>query len=234
MTYITGDKHGDFKEIKRFVKISNLSKDDVVIVLGDSGVNYYTDLRSRRYKHAANELGIKLFCIHGNHEARTETLSEYIESEFWGGRVLVDPEFPNTIFAIDGEVYQIPTKNGIKETLVIGGAYSVDKMYRISRGYNWYNDEQPSDEIKNKVEKVLEERNLKIDIILSHTCPLRYEPIEWFLSGIRQDLVDKSTEEWFDKLLDKIIYFEKWYCGHYHGDKQIDKIEFMFHNIKEL
>ena len=60
MTYITGDKHGDFKEIKRFVKISNLSKDDVVIVLGDSGVNYYTDLRSRRYKHAANELGVKL------------------------------------------------------------------------------------------------------------------------------------------------------------------------------
>lgn len=234
MVYITGDKHGDFKEIKRFTKIVEPSEDDVMIILGDSGINYYKDLRCRRYKHDAQRLGIKLFCIHGNHEARPETIPEYVESEFWGGKVLIEPEFPNIIFAIDGEVYKIPTHNGIKETLVIGGAYSVDKMYRIARGYNWYNDEQPSEEIKNKVEKVLRERNQKIDIILSHTCPLRYEPIEWFLSGIQQDLVDKSTEEWLDKLFEDLEYFEKWYCGHYHGNKQIDKIEFMFHNIKEL
>lgn len=34
------------------------------------------------------------------------------------------------------------------EYLVICGAYSVDKLYRLSRGYGWWGDEQPSDEIK--------------------------------------------------------------------------------------
>lgn len=31
------------------------------------------------------------------------------------------------------------------KTIVIGGAYSVDKFYRLSKGYNWFEDEQPSD-----------------------------------------------------------------------------------------
>lgn len=41
------------------------------------------------------------------------------------------------------------------KTIVIGGAYSVDKFYRLSKGYNWFEDEQPSDEIKAYVESNL-------------------------------------------------------------------------------
>lgn len=37
--------------------------------------------------------------------------------------------------------------------LVIGGAYSVDKHFRLQRGLKWWADEQPSDEIKRHVEK---------------------------------------------------------------------------------
>ena len=34
------------------------------------------------------------------------------------------------------------------ETLVIGGAYSIDKFYRQSYGYGWWLDDQPSLAIK--------------------------------------------------------------------------------------
>lgn len=234
MVYITGDTHGDFRRIKKFCEMAKTTKNDTLIILGDSGLNYFTDLRNRRFKYDASKLPIKLFCIHGNHEERAELLPTYHKDKFWGATVLVEDDFPDLKFALDGEIYKIPTYNGIKEAIVIGGAYSVDKYYRLSTGNNWYNSEQPSFTIKNKVEEVLVNRNQKIDIILSHTCPFRYIPYEWFIGGIDQSKVDNSTEIWLDKIFLRINHFDKWYCGHYHGDKVIDKIEFMFENIKEL
>ena len=70
-----------------------------------------------------------------------------------------------------------------------------------------------------------------IDIVLSHTCPLKYEPTEVFMKGIDQSNVDKSIENFLDKVEESIDY-DKWYCGHYHTEKQIDKLEFMFGRIK--
>ena len=116
---------------------------------------------------------------------------------------------------------------------MIGGAYSVDKRYRLARGAKWWPDEQPSDEIKSKVESVLEQRGWQIDIVLSHTCPLKYEPREVFLAGINQSTVDKSTEVWLGTIEAKLQY-EHWYCGHYHTVKEIDKLQFMFEDFTLL
>jgi len=70
-----------------------------------------------------------------------------------------------------------------------------------------------------------------IDIILSHTCPLKYEPTEVFMKGVDQSRVDKSMEIFLDKV-EENIHYDKWYCGHFHTEKQIDKLEFMFGRIK--
>ena len=67
---------------------------------------------------------------------------------------------------------------------MIGGAYSVDKWYRLRMDMNWFPDEQPSAEIKASVERKLEELSWKVDVVLSHTCPERYVPVEAFLSGM--------------------------------------------------
>lgn len=142
---------------------------------------------------------------------------------YHGGKVWVEPKYPNIVFAIDGEVYDFCGHS----CLVIGGAYSVDKWYRLAVGANWWPDEQPSAEIKRKVEAVLEQRGWQVDIVLSHTCPLKYEPREVFLAGINQSTADKSTEKWLGRLEAKLQY-EHWYCGHYHTDKRIDKLQFMF------
>ena len=237
MVYVTGDTHGDFRRIKKFCKLADTTKADTLIILGDSGLNYYTDLRSARFKQEAQRLPIKIFAIHGNHEERASNIPTYHPIEFLGGRALVEDDYPDLIFALDGEIYRFQTHSGEENALVIGGAYSVDKYYRLSNGYNWYKSEQPSDEIKSKVEQVIANEKNDINIVLSHTCPVRYIPTEWFISGIPQNTVDRSTEIWLDTIYDKISHrsgFNRWLCGHYHGDKIVDSIRFMFSDIIEL
>ena len=51
------------------------------------------------------------------------------------------------------------------------------------------------------------------------------------MSGIDQSKVDNSTEKFLD-IIEENITYNKWYCGHYHTEKIIDKLEFMFGRIK--
>ena len=134
----------------------------------------------------------------------------------------MEKEYPNILFAKDGEIFNL---NGLK-TVAIGGAYSIDKMIRIAYGWSWWEDEQPSEEIKQYVEQQLDKMDWKVDVVLSHTTPLKYELVEVFLSGADQSRVDKSTEEWLDGIEDRLEY-KKWYCGHYHTEKKIDRVEIM-------
>ena len=189
--YLTGDTHGQFERITSFCERQQVQPENTFIILGDVGLNYYGDRRDNRGKDKLAKIPITFFCIHGNHEMRPSKELGYHVKEYHGGKVWVQPEYPNLVFAIDGEIYDFFGHSCI----VIGGAYSVDKYYRLARGYNWFEDEQPSDEIKEKVERVLSERDWKIDVVLSHTCPLRYEPTEVFLSMIDQSSVDKSISD---------------------------------------
>ena len=227
--YLTGDTHGQFNRIKAFCNEREVEPENTFIILGDVGLNYFGDMRDRYGKLKLSQIPITFFCLHGNHEMRPSAELGYIESEYHGGKVMLQPEYPNILFAIDGEVYDFMGYS----CLVIGGAYSVDKYYRLARGMNWFPDEQPSEEVKAKVERVLEERNWKVDIVLSHTCPLRYEPIEVFLPMIDQSTVDKSTEQWLESIEQRLTY-ERWYCGHYHTEKKIDKLQFMFNDYELL
>lgn len=120
-----------------------------------------------------------------------------------------------------------------KKAIVMGGAYSIDKEMRLMYGYGWWADEQPSEEIKADVERQLDKLDWKVDVVLSHTTPLKYEPVEVFLKGVDQSGVDKSTEIWLDGIEERLDY-GKWYCGHYHTKKKIDQLEIMFENFDLL
>ncbi len=221
MIYITGDTHREFS------RLNNLDyKDgDMLIVLGDSGINYCLNDEDIKYKKCLNDFNIKIFSIRGNHEERPENIKTYKEVDMFGGKVYIEEEYPNLIFAKDGELYNIDNKS----VLVVGGAYSVDKEYRLLYGCKWFKDEQLT---KTEMKTILDKYKGKhIDIVLTHTCPYKYEPREVFLSGIDQSKVDKSMEYFLDELEESITY-DKWYCGHYHIEKKIDKIEFMFGRIK--
>ncbi len=228
MIYITGDTHGDFSRIERFCERIPTTRDDVMIILGDAGFNYYRNTRDMIAKERVSKLPITVFSIHGNHEMRPGNIPTYRITEWHGGKVYVEDEYPNLLFAVDGEVFDLDRI----QTIVIGGAYSVDKYYRQMIGWNWWEDEQPSDEVKAKVEKTLTERNWQIDAVLSHTTPLKYEPVEVFMSCIDQSKVDKSTEIWLDSIEDRLTY-KHWYAGHYHTEKTIDKLTLLFEAIRE-
>lgn len=229
MIYITGDKHTDFREVFYFCYANETTLDDILIVLGDAGINYYTNEKDALLKNRLLQYPITFFCVHGNHEERPENINTYKTKKFHDGIVYYEEEYPNILFAKDGEVYSFNNH----KVLVIGGAYSVDKYFRLAYGYNWYKSEQPNEETKNKVKSVLNSLNNKIDIILSHTCPYKYLPREMFLEGIDQSTVDNSTEYFLDEIEESTNY-NLWYCGHYHTDKEIDKIIFMFHKIEEF
>lgn len=225
MIYITGDTHGSFGRVEKFCERFGTSREDILIILGDAGINFSGGWRDRMKKELLETLPVKIFAIHGNHEQRPQTIGTYKEKMWRGGLVYYEEEFPDLLFAKDGEVFDLDGKKAI----VMGGAYSVDKMMRLMYGYGWWPDEQPSEEIKRDVERKLDELGWKVDVVLSHTTPLKYEPVEVFLKGIDQSEVDKSTEEWLDGIEDRLEY-GKWYCGHYHTEKNVDRVEIMFEN----
>lgn len=227
MFYITGDTHGDFGRFYGFCEENRTTKEDVMIILGDVGLNYYGDARDECRKEDAAALPVTFFCIHGNHEKRPEKVESCKIKRFCGGLVWCEEAYPNILYAKDGEVYRL----GERDCLVIGGAYSVDKPRRLAWGSPWFEDEQPSQQIKERVERCLAAREYRVDAVLSHTCPLHYEPVEAFLCGVDQSRVDKSTEQWLGELERKMTY-EKWYCGHYHIEKAVDKLRFLYESIE--
>lgn len=227
MVLYTGDTHGQVFRIVSMIRRLRLGADDVIVILGDVGMNYYgNDHGDRERKKKLNREGVQILCIHGNHERRPATIDTYKLKEWHGGLVYVEDDFPNLLFAIDGEVYDLDGNNAI----AIGGAYSVDKYYRLSRGLHWFPDEQPDEATKNRVEAKLEELGWKIDIVLSHTCPARFVPTEAFLPGLDQSTVDSSTEEWLDTIAERLSY-GRWYCGHWHIDKVVDRFTFLMNHF---
>ena len=117
MIYVTGDTHRNFRRVARFCDTVQSSKDDVLIILGDAGINYYGGYEDRALKRLLSRLPITFLCVHGNREQRPEKLG-YGETLWSGGAAYAEPEFPNLLFAKDGEVYEL----GGKRCIAIGGA----------------------------------------------------------------------------------------------------------------
>lgn len=226
MVYLTGDIHGDPERVVQFCLSMKPRRTDTIILLGDVAANYTGGQRDEWVKQTLEKLKINILCIHGNHEMRPSTIDNYKLREWRGGMVWYEEAFPHLLFAKDGEIYTIEGKS----YLAIGGAYSVDKYYRLERNYGWWSDEQPSEEIKRYVESQIDEVKC-VDYVLSHTCPFKYEPREAFLNFIDQSTVDDSTERWLDTIEEKLEY-RLWFCGHWHIDKRIDKMHFLFKSFE--
>ena len=118
----------------------------------------------------------------------------------------------------------------------IGGAYSIDKYYRIRKirnGLPWFETEQPDEAIKKYVEQKLDKVNWQLDIVLSHTVPIECEPVWAFIPGLDQSTVDKSTEKWLQYIYDN-LEFTEWYAGHYHVECEESGVRIMFEEYDEI
>jgi 3-oxoacid CoA-transferase subunit A len=231
MIYVTGDIHGNPTRIENFCMEHSISNEDILIILGDTGLNYYLDYRDDWLKKRLANLPITIFCIRGNHEERPQNISTYKIKQMFGNDVFYEPKYPNIIFAKDGNIYNIEGN----KCLAIGGAYSVDKDYRLACGWTWFKDEQLSKEemlsIGAGITEYMETDN--IDYILTHTCPYNIRPTHLFLSDIDQSTVDTSMEHWMQSLSD-ILNFKRWYFGHYHDNWNHDKYTMLYTDIIPL
>ena len=227
--YITGDKHRNYKAFLRFVKKQKLTRRDTIVILGDSGFNYFGDRRDDALKEKISQAGPAVLCIHGNKEQRPEEIPFYKQGRFLGGTVWYEEQYPNLLFAQDGQIYTLAGRDAV----VIGGAHSVDRLFCLENDRPVWEHEDVSDETKKQLEAILAARGNRIDYILSHTVPYKYEPREMFLSNCKKKKtgfipeVDKTTEKWLGKI-EESVYYRHWFAGHYHTDKQIDKLSILF------
>ena len=82
MVFITGDIHGETEPIYNLCESFQPESDDIVVILGDAGLNYTGRLRDRIIKEELSGLKPTFFCIHGNHENRPQNIASYKEKEY--------------------------------------------------------------------------------------------------------------------------------------------------------
>lgn len=232
--FIRGDAHGDFSFLEDFCNKYRTTKDDVLIILGDAGILYYgaDSYREKRIKRYIEEFPITLFCVRGNHEDRPENRAEMKMMERFDNTVYYDPEYPHILYALDGCAYEF---NG-QSFLVIGGAYSVDKEYRLLMHWYWNPQEQLSGAEMQEIEERIEGRHF--NHILAHTCPENWEPTYLFIKGVDQSKVDNTMEFWLEHNVVNKCTWDNYWFGHFHGDNMDicgdGKVHMLFNNIVEL
>lgn len=249
--FVTGDKHGnfqsdcDYQKIRQFCENHNTTQDDVMIILGDHGIHYDGGWHDQHARKKLSKMPITFVMIRGNHDMRP--------SENWrrafvmrpgvmSGWFYEDPYADNILYTDEYGWYDF----GGVQTFVICGAYSVDKYYRLEKaawgetGYRWFPDEQLNDQERDAAYKMFfsEAPTNKPFVIMSHTCPLNMKPTEKLLTMIDQNTVDETMEKWMDNLyLDTLnlgLPLSRWYCGHWHIDKTVEPIRFMYNDIEMM
>lgn len=238
--YVTGDIHGKVFQLKERLESIKEDFDDVtevgVIILGDAGFNFYMNSSDDKNKRKADALGCRIYCVRGNHEERPEFVKDIVElyDNEIGGTVLIEPTHPNIRYLLDGRKYWF----GRYSAFIIGGAYSVDKRWRLANGKNlegwtgWFENEQLSQEEMNNIE--LNWAGCQFDFVFSHTCPISWQPTDMFLPMVDQSSVDNTMELWMEDFKDK-IYWGVWLFGHFHADRaERPNVQIMYNYIEDL
>lgn len=215
--YVTGDTHRDFSRFKNYDDLDKQDENLGVIILGDVGLNYMIEAWWPDY-HIKNSLKKKykftIYCVKGNHEARPSECKnmQLVWDDNVNGEVWVEDDFPNIKYFKEVGEYII---NGY-HVLVIGGAYSVDKWYRLQFDKKWFASEQLTQEEMDSVKSLT--LGKQYDFVFSHTCPISWEPTDLFLGCIDQSTVDKTMEMWLEEVKDYVDW-GIWLFGHYHADR---------------
>ena len=231
-TFIMSDIHGSVTPLKEIVQkhlnlFSNNEK-HYMILLGDTGLNFWLNKQDEQTKKRLSELPFIYFIVRGNHEERPSNCmkmnpSKWIIEDFFGNAVLTEKDFPNIKYAMDNpSIYTIPiNEEKFLKTLVMGGAYSIDKMFCIQNNWPWFPDEQMTPEEMIHAQRLIAQEG-KIDLVLTHTCPTIMQPQEAMLQGKDIQDVNAAMERFFNGLYINSLYregeafFRAWLFGHYH------------------
>lgn len=220
--FITGDTHGDLDIHKLttncFPTQKELTKEDIVIICGDSGLCWDGNNQDRYLQKWYENKNFTTLSILGNHE-NYDLVEQLPIVDFYGGKAY---QVSKTVFyAINGEIYNL---NGGR-FFCFGGAVSTDKMYR-KEGVNWWPQEVPNIKQRTYGDDNLAKVNDKVDYILTHCGPKEI---------VRDQLRFKTDElnSYLSYVLDKVD-FKEWFMGHYHVDMDFDNIHLLYDRVIEI
>lgn len=231
--FLTADVHGDVWELKHRIDNAKVPDGSNIIILGELSINYWLDKSDARKKKFLSKLPYTFFALNGNHEARPEEVEGYHEALYKEEdtvlHVFVQDKYPNIFFLKNGE----HLLNG-NRILVLGGAYSVDKDYRLATGKKWWASEQLTEEERKYF---LATVSGHYDFVFTHTCPYLARPLEKGLSFVDQSKVDSTMEIFLENIRGQITYGQ-FYCGHWHIDEtrddEVGRIHFLFKDMKGI
>ena len=227
--YVIGDLHGDYVRFQYYCE--NLTENDIVIQLGDHGCFYHSKKLNDQTAYQMSQVKPRVIFLRGNHDRYIKTVqgmkTVILNDEIKGG-FYHNEKYPNLYFCDMYTCFEIKGK----KFMAISGSYSVDKWYRLQNNWNWFEDEQLTED--EKMEFKTFAFGQSVDYILSHTCPYQYRPTHLFLPMIDQSTVDNSMEHFLTEVENNLGY-DKWFFGHYHGDEQMwDKGYMLYYKIKQI
>lgn len=229
--FVTGDIHGDMVDLEQRVESMGADKDDLVVLLGDCGFyfdSFYADegrIAKTDYDKLvrASKLPCTILCVQGNHEQPFKEMCA-TKVKVLGGDGYVRE---GIYFAKNGTELLL---NG-KRVLVVGGASSVDKNYRLSNRWPWFEHEEMSpQEFAEVIERV---KGRHFDFVFSHTVPFKDMPLEAFLK-IDYAYTNGNATEWFLQTIKENITFGDWYAGHFHVEKSIENVHILYYDYRQI
>ena len=215
MIFITGDTHRKLDinklDLENFSEQKLLSRDDYLIITGDFGGVWTGDSSDDDILDYHEDKPYTTLFIGGNHE-NYDALNTYPVVMWNKGPVHKIRE--HVLHLMNGQIYEIAGKT----FFVMGGATSVDKMFRIEHE-TWWSEEEPSEEEFRTAWENLGARGNKVDYIITHTVPesvrkTAFKPMKDFLE------YESRVERFLDIVIREVQY-EKWFAGHIHIDREI-------------
>lgn len=248
---VFGDVHGNFANIKYNIKMKNLSDTDL-FMLGDFGVGFIE--RNQDIKNIENlntflkEKNLILWTLRGNHDNPIFFNGDYILSN-----LKLMPDYS----VVDIVEIDIEGNEHNHKILMVGGAISIDRRYRLSlmqknaimgrdiESY-WFDENFILDEDKLKL-------YTGITKVITHTAPEFCYPdnntygFSQIVHEFAKDdpkLYNELNKERSDltKMYDILMInnnITSWGYGHFHNDKVTDYNGTKFHlvgigNIKDI
>ena len=219
MIYLTGDTHGDIDYPKLLkLKEKKLSYDDYLIICGDAGI-CWSIYDSRRFLSLYKDIGCTILFIDGNHE-NFDMLNGLPLVEYKGA--LMHQVDEHIFHILRGEILTLEGKT----FFCLGGACSIDKMYRTPHISWWPEEEINKHDIDNAIAN-LEKVNNKVDYVITH-CVDTKTVMKYFY--FRRDICTDQL-----MFIDKVVDYKHWFFAHYHFDRKInDKKTCLYQDIIEI
>jgi hypothetical protein len=244
MIYVTGDTHGthDIEKVRSWYNKNQaiLTKDDVLVVLGDWG-GLWHPIGSLKYKKLDNHVLVQwakkkftTFIIPGNHE-NYDIIESLPVIEKFGAKCYLfevkrsfDNKYIGDIYiAVHGEVYTIDDK----KILAYGGATSQDKAFR-TLGIDYWSQEVPNISYEYSAFDNLKKHDMQVHYVFSHTCPVQVARVMFTPGTPEYNNYHQKSEDYVSKFLQSLIddglKFNEWHFGHWHMDKTIIQDDLFF------